>query len=72
MADLFNHGAVDVIVTDSETSLPPATAASINRNNLMMDMSWEELNRAQALSLELYRRVENVDAPKLIAPEAEE
>jgi uncharacterized protein len=48
------------------------TAASTNRNNLMMDMSWEELNRAQALSLELYRRVENVDVPRLIVPEAEE
>jgi len=45
-----------------------ATAA-INRNNLMMHMSWEELNRAQNLSLELYRRVENMAQPKPIAPE---
>ena len=29
------------------------TVAAINRNNLMIDMSWEELNRAQAISLEL-------------------
>lgn len=47
------------------------TTASINRNNLMMDMSWEELNRAQALSLELYRRVEHVAEPGSIAPTPE-
>ncbi|NLX17866.1 MAG: sel1 repeat family protein [Desulfobulbus sp.] len=48
------------------------TAASMNRNSLMLEMSWEELNRAQALSLELYRRVEHVAAPKMIAPEQED
>jgi len=48
------------------------TVAAINRNNLMMEMSWEELNRAQALSLELYRQVEKMAAPKMIAPEPQE
>lgn len=48
------------------------TAAAINRNNLMMEMSWEELNQAQALALELYRRVEHVAIPKMIAPQPEE
>lgn len=48
------------------------TIASINRNNLMMDMSWEELNRAQAISLELYRQVENMTKPQLIAPDPQE
>ena len=43
--------------------------AAVNRNNLMMNMSWDELNRAQNLSLELYRQVENIRAPKQIAPE---
>lgn len=36
------------------------TMASINRGTLMAEMSWEELNRAQALSLEFYRRVEQM------------
>lgn len=44
------------------------TTAAINRNTLMMEMSWEELNRAQALSLELYRQVEKMEQPKMIAP----
>ncbi len=44
------------------------TVAAINRNQLMMEMSWEELNRAQAISLELYRRVEKMDQPKMMAP----
>jgi uncharacterized protein len=48
------------------------TGAAINRNNLMVDMSWEELNRAQAISLELYRQVEKVAEPKPIAPEPQE
>lgn len=47
------------------------TFASINRNTLMMEMSWEELNRAQAISLELYRQVEKMDTPKMIAPPAQ-
>ena len=42
--------------------------AAVNRNNLMMNMPWEELNRAQGLALELYRQVENLKAPKQIAP----
>jgi len=46
--------------------------AAINRNSLMADMSWEELNRAQAISLELYRQVENMTNPKLIAPEIQQ
>lgn len=45
------------------------TTAAINRNSLMTNMSWEELNRAQALSLELYRQVEKMTEPKPIAPE---
>lgn len=46
--------------------------AAINRNNLMLDMSWEELNRAQAISIDLYRQVEKMAEPKLIAPEYQE
>jgi len=48
------------------------TTAAINRNDLMANMSWEELNRAQGLSLELYRQVEKIAEPKPIAPEPEE
>lgn len=44
------------------------TMAAINRNTLMVDMSWEELNQAQAISLELYRKVEKMAAPKPITP----
>jgi TPR repeat protein len=44
------------------------TIAAINRNSLMAEMSWEELNRAQAISLDLYRRVEKMETPKLIGP----
>ncbi|MDD2466306.1 MAG: tetratricopeptide repeat protein [Desulfobulbus sp.] len=47
------------------------TTAAINRNDLMVDMSWEELNQAQAFSLDLYRRVENIKQPKLIAPQSQ-
>jgi len=46
--------------------------AAVNRNNLMINMSWEELNRAQALSLELYRQVENIAEPKQITPDRQE
>ncbi|MGD9949778.1 MAG: tetratricopeptide repeat protein [Desulfobulbus sp.] len=46
------------------------TSAAINRNDLMGDMSWEELNQAQAISLDLYRRVEKIKQPKLIVPES--
>lgn len=45
------------------------TFASINRNDLMVDMSWEELNQAQAISLDLYRRVEKIKQSKLIVPQ---
>lgn len=48
------------------------TTASINRNNLMLNMSWEELNRAQAISLDLYRRIEKVPPPRQIVPEHQE
>lgn len=48
------------------------TIAAINRNNLMVEMSWEELNAAQAVSLELYRQVEKMGQPALIAPEKRE
>lgn len=34
------------------------TSAMVARNNLMMRMSWEELNQAQALSVKLYKQVE--------------
>jgi len=34
------------------------TSAMIARNNLMIRMSWEELNQAQALSIKLYKQVE--------------
>ena len=34
------------------------TIAALNRNNLMSTMNWDELNRAQALSVDLYRQVE--------------
>ena len=46
------------------------TFATINRNNLMHDMTWEELNRAQALSVELYRRIEKMVVPDPFEPEA--
>ncbi|MBM9613866.1 sel1 repeat family protein [Desulfobulbus rhabdoformis] len=45
------------------------TMAAINRNELMTEMSWEELNGAQAISLDLYRRVENIKEPRLLGPE---
>jgi len=48
------------------------TGAAINRNTLMMNMSWEDLNRAQSLSLQFYRQVEKMAEPKLIAPEPHE
>lgn len=35
------------------------TAAMVARNNLMVRMSWEELNRAQALSVELFMQIAN-------------
>ena len=38
--------------------------AIVNRNNLMIDMNWEELNRAQAISVELFHRVEKFGASK--------
>lgn len=34
------------------------TMAALYRNNLMLTMSWEELNRAQAIAVDLYRRIE--------------
>jgi len=34
------------------------TSAMIARNNLMIRMSWEELNQAQAYSIELFKEVE--------------
>lgn len=36
------------------------TSAAIYRNTLMLEMSWEELNKAQALSLELFGQVEDI------------
>jgi hypothetical protein len=48
------------------------TVAAINRNHLMAEMSWEELNRAQGISLELYRQVEKMTEPMVITPERQE
>nr|WP_320012873.1 tetratricopeptide repeat protein [uncultured Desulfobulbus sp.] len=45
------------------------TMAAINRNELMTEMNWDELNSAQAISLELYRRVENIQNPGLLPTE---
>jgi TPR repeat protein len=36
------------------------TFATISRNNLMLNMNWEELNQAQAISFELYHRIEKM------------
>jgi len=41
-----------------------STFATVNRNNLMIDMSWEELNQAQAISVDLYRQIEKFAAAK--------
>lgn len=38
------------------------TMAALYRNNLMLTMSWDELNRAQAISVELYRQIERMEA----------
>ena len=46
------------------------TTAALQRNDLMGEMSWEELSQAQAISLDLYRRVEKIKQPKLIAPKS--
>jgi len=40
------------------------TFATTNRNNLMINMTWEELNRAQAISVELYRQIEKIGTNK--------
>ncbi|WP_153305831.1 tetratricopeptide repeat protein [Desulfogranum mediterraneum] len=37
------------------------TMAVIQRNNLMVEMSWEELNHAQAISLQLFQQIEQFD-----------
>jgi uncharacterized protein len=44
------------------------TTAAINRNSLMTDMTWEELNRAQAIALELFRQVEQMAQPTATPP----
>lgn len=36
------------------------TFATISRNNLMLNMNWEELNQAQSISFELYQRIEKM------------
>ena len=47
------------------------TTARINRNSLMADMSWEELNRAQAISVSLYQQIERFNlGPEAILPAA--
>ncbi|HHD63492.1 MAG TPA: sel1 repeat family protein, partial [Desulfobulbaceae bacterium] len=40
----------------------------VARNNLMIQMSWEELNRAQALSVKLFKEVENAREPLPATP----
>ncbi len=37
------------------------TGAQLARNGLMAEMSWEELNRAQALSVEMYNEIEQIE-----------
>jgi hypothetical protein len=44
------------------------TFATISRNNLMLSMSWEELNQAQAISLELYQRIEKMAKTESFEP----
>lgn len=44
--------------------------ATVNRNNLMVDMTWEELNQAQAISLDLYRQIEKFTPVKPASGEA--
>jgi len=39
-------------------------AASTNRNDLLKDMSWDEINLAQRISVELYNEVENPSVNK--------
>ena len=46
------------------------TFAAINRNNMMLDMSWEELNQAQAISFDLYHRIEKMVEPETFEPDA--
>jgi len=45
------------------------TFATSNRNNLMLDMNWEELNQAQAISFELYQRIQKMVIPDTLVPE---
>lgn len=40
------------------------TTARVNRNSLMAEMSWEDLQRAQAISVELYQEIERITAGK--------
>ncbi|WP_161629784.1 tetratricopeptide repeat protein [Desulfogranum japonicum] len=37
------------------------TGAQLARNGLMAEMSWEELNKAQALSVEIYNKIEKIE-----------
>ena len=48
------------------------TTARINRNSLMADMSWEELNRAQATSVRLYQQIEQFNLETKARPPAVE
>ncbi len=45
------------------------TFATISRNNLMVNMNWEELNQAQAISFDLYHRVEKIAQPETFEPD---
>ncbi|MBM9537177.1 tetratricopeptide repeat protein [Desulfobulbus alkaliphilus] len=38
------------------------TIAAMYRNNLMLTMSWDELNQAQAIAVDLYRRIEQLES----------
>ncbi len=40
------------------------TTAQIYRNDLMADMTWEELNQAQAIPISLYNEIEKINFPE--------
>jgi TPR repeat protein len=45
------------------------TFAIISRNNLMLSMNWEELNQAQAISFDLYHRIEKMAKAETFEPD---
>lgn len=46
------------------------TFATISRKNVMLDMTRDELNQAQAISLALYERIEKIAQPEPFKPNA--